>query len=440
MNLHDIGNRLQHAMEEFSPIALRGRVTQVTGTVIRAVVPQVGIGDICLLGEEEQRATLRAEVVGFDGDSAILAPMGDLTGISANTTVRATGAEQKIPVGDALLGRILDGSGKPLDLGTHGPIRPSAFYPVMQAPPDPLQRKLITTPLSLGVRAIDTLCTVGEGQRIGIFAAAGAGKSTLMGMLQQHADVDVTVVALIGERGREVREFIEQQLTPEGLKRAVVVVATSDRPAGERARAAYVATAIAEYFRDQDKRVLLLMDSITRFARAQREIGLAAGEAPTRRGFPSSVFSQLPQLLERSGNADRGSITAFYTVLVEGDDMNEPVADEARSILDGHIILSRKLAGAGHYPPIDVLASLSRTMNAVTTAEHQADAATLRALVAKYQDIEVLVRVGEYKQGQDKEADRALNKHPTINALLQQQCNEPTTLTDAVAQLRSLLA
>ncbi len=435
MQLEDIGTRLKFAIDDFSPITLKGRVTQVTGTVIRAIVPQAGIGEICLLGSENEEKPLYAEVVGFDGDTAILTPMGNLTGISAQTVVTATGTIQKIPVGEGLLGRIINGMGQALDTDEKGPLRPSDYYPAHADPPDPLKRNLISKPLSVGVKAIDTLCTVGEGQRIGIFAAAGTGKSTLMGMLQKNADVDVTVVALIGERGREVREFIEEQLGPEGMRRAVVVVATSDRPAGERAKAAFVATTISEYFRNQGKRVLLLMDSITRFARAQREIGLAAGEAPTRRGFPPSVFSTLPQLLERTGNSDRGSITAFYTVLVEGDDMNEPVADETRSILDGHIILSRKLAAANHYPPIDVASSLSRVMTAVASPEHLHAASRVRELMAKYQEIELLVRVGEYKRGQDTQADEALDKHEIITGLLKQMKNAPSTFDESLQQL-----
>lgn len=432
MSINDIGTRLRYALDDFTPITLKGRVTAVTGTIVRAVVPQAKIGEICLLGEESGTEVVRAEIVGFEGDTAILTPMGDISGISAQTTVTATGSVQRIPVGACLLGRILNGMGQPIDNDEIGPLRPTAYYPVRANPPDPMTRKIISTPLSCGVKSIDAFCSVGEGQRVGIFAAAGTGKSTLMGMLQKRADVDVTVVALIGERGREVREFVEEQLGIEGRKKAVVIVATSDKPAGERARAAFVATAIAEYFRDDGKKVLLLMDSITRFARAQREIGLAAGEAPTRRGFPPSVFATLPQLLERSGNSNTGSITAFYTVLVEGDDMNEPVADETRSILDGHIILSRKLAAAGHYPAVDILASLSRVMTKVSSEKHLKAASHLRALLAKYEEIALLVKVGEYQSGNDLLGDEALAKHSRITTLLRQ------SQTDAITSLETI--
>jgi len=304
--------------------------------------------------------------------------------------------------------------------------------------PDPLKRRLIDSPLPLGVRALDGLLTCGEGQRMGIFAAAGGGKSTLMGMLVKGAAVDVTVVALIGERGREVREFLERELGEEGMARAVIVCATSDKSAMERARAAFVATAIAEYFRDQGQKVLLLMDSVTRFARAQREIGLAAGEPPTRRGFPPSVFATLPRLMERAGTNEKGSITALYTVLVEGDDMTEPVADETRSILDGHIILSRKLGAANHYPAIDVLASASRVMNALISPQHKQAAGTVRELMAKYQDIELLLKVGEYKKGSDRVADVAIEKHEAIRTFLRQGTDEHVHWHDTLKQLQAL--
>ena len=298
---------------------------------------------------------------------------------------------------------------------------------------------MIAKPISLGVRAIDGLLTCGEGQRLGIFAGAGGGKSTLLAKLIRSADVDVIVLALIGERGREVREFIESDLGEEGLKRSVLVVATSDRPAMERAKAAFVATSIAEYFRDQGKSVLLLMDSVTRFARAQREIGLASGEPPTRRGYPPSVFAELPKLMERSGQSDKGSITALYTVLVEGDDMTEPVADETRSILDGHIILSRKLAAANHYPAIDILRSTSRVMNNIVTDEQKTAAGALRELMAKYEEVELLLKIGEYQPGSDPLADKAIAQQDTINAFLRQGSEEPSDLTDTISQMTRLM-
>jgi type III secretion protein N (ATPase) len=312
-------------------------------------------------------------------------------------------------------------------------------YPLNASPPNPLRRRMIERPLSLGVRALDATLTCGEGQRMGIFAAAGGGKSTLLASIVRNCEADVTVLALIGERGREVREFIEHDLGPEGLARSVLVVATSDRSAMERLKAAYVATAVAEYFRDQGQRVLLMMDSVTRFARAQREIGLAAGEPPTRRGFPPSVFATLPQLMERAGQSEDGSITALYTVLVEGDDMTEPVADETRSILDGHIILSRKLAAANHYPAIDVLASVSRVMNQIASKEHRSAAGRLRQLMAKYEEVEILIKLGEYKPGGDPVTDEAVQKIEEIRKFLQQSLDDRANYQETLNGLSALV-
>jgi type III secretion protein N (ATPase) len=338
------------------------------------------------------------------------------------------------------MGRVLDGLGNPLDTDDKGPLLPECYYPVHADPPDPLRRRIIDRPLSLGLRALDGILTCGEGQRLGLFGAAGAGKSMLLAYLARNARADVGVLALIGERGREVREFIENDLGPEGLARSVVVVATSDRPAMERLKAAYTATAIAEYFRDQGGKVLLMLDSITRFARAQREIGLAAGEPPTRRGFPPSVFSTLPRLLERAGMSHKGSITGIYTVLVEGDDMTEPVADETRSILDGHIILSRKLAAANHYPAIDVLNSVSRVMNAVAAADHRNNAARLRALLSKYDEVELLVRIGEYQQGTDPATDEAIARIDAVNAFLRQGIHEKSAFEQTLQRLTEVVS
>jgi type III secretion protein N (ATPase) len=415
---------LQIALAQAQVVKIRGRVVQVTGTIIRATVPTVKIGEICHLSGPESDTDMLAEVVGFSQGTALLMPMGDMQGISNDTQVIPTGKVHMVPVGFGLLGRVLDGMGNPMDTETHGPLPVTRFYPVLTGAPDPLKRRIITRPLPLGIRCLDGLLTCGEGQRMGIFAAAGGGKSTLMAMLVKGADVDVTVVALIGERGREVREFLENELGEEGRRKAVIVCATSDKSSMERSKAAYVATAIAEYFRDQGKRVLFLMDSITRFARAQREIGLAAGEPPTRRGFPPSVFATLPRLMERVGMGHKGSITALYTVLVEGDDMTEPIADETRSILDGHIILSRKLASANHYPAVDILASVSRVMNMVVSPEHKIIAARLRELLAKYQEIELLVKIGEYKRGSDSMADQAIDRINNINQFLKQSTDE----------------
>jgi ATP synthase in type III secretion protein N len=434
-----ITDLLARSIEEARLLEVRGRVTQITGTIIKAMVPGARIGELCHLRNPGEAFELVAEVVGFAGKEALLTPMGEIYGVSSNTEVIPTGRMQMVPVGPGLLGRVLDGLGRPLDQDTRGSLEVETYYPVYQDAPDPLKRRIIDKPLALGLRVLDGLLTCGEGQRLGIFAAAGGGKSTLLSMLVRGADVDVTVLALIGERGREVREFIEHDLGPEGAAKSVIVVATSDRPSMERAKAAYVATAIAEYFRDQGRRVLLLMDSVTRFARAQREIGLAAGEPPTRRGFPPSVFATLPRLMERVGQSDKGFITALYTVLVEGDDMTEPVADETRSILDGHIILSRKLASANHYPAIDVLASVSRVMGAIVAPEHRAAASRVRELMAKYEEVELLVKIGEYKKGSDPLADEALSRIDAIRAFLRQRGEERPSFDATVETLRRLV-
>ncbi|VVE48272.1 ATP synthase [Pandoraea iniqua] len=426
------------ALQDATLLQIRGRVTQVVGTIIRAVVPTVKIGEVCLLRNPGERDVLKAEVIGLTREAALLTPIGDLFGISAATEVIPTGRAHMVPVGNGLLGRVLDGLGAPLDAATNGPISPDTYYPVYADAPDPMRRRIIEQPLELGVRAIDGLLTCGEGQRVGIFAAAGGGKSTLLAMLVKGAAVDVTVVALIGERGREVREFIEKELGTEGRARAVIVCATSDKSAMERVKAAYVATAIAEFYRDQGKKVLFLMDSVTRFARALREIGLAAGEPPTRRGYPPSVFATLPRLMERAGMNEKGSITAMYTVLVEGDDMTEPVADETRSILDGHIVLSRKLAAANHYPAIDVLASSSRVMNAVTSPAHRAAAGRFRELLAKYAEVELLVKIGEYQRGSDALADEAIDRIEPMRDFLRQSTDERDTLPGALERMQSL--
>lgn len=420
-------------------VDIRGRVTEVQGMIIKAAVPGVKIGELCELVTPDDDKTAYAEVVGFQGHETVLSPMGEIMGISSTTEVIPTGKVHHVGVGPHLLGHVLDGMGNPLDENVFEGIEPESFYPVYAQSPDPMTRKIIDKPLPLGIKALDSVLTCGEGQRMGIFAAAGGGKSTLLSMLVKGAEVDVTVLALIGERGRELREFIEHDLGPEGVKKSVIIVATSDKSSMERAKAAYTATAVAEYFRDKGKRVLLLMDSVTRFARAQREIGLSAGEPPTRRGYPPSVFATLPKLMERAGMSHIGSITAMYTVLVEGDDMTEPVADETRSILDGHIILSRKLATANHYPAIDVLSSASRVMNAITPDEHKAAAGRLRELLAKFEEIELLVKVGEYKQGSDAVADEAIQKIDNIRTFLKQRTDEFSDYDDTIRQLRQVV-
>ena len=428
-----IGSLLEEAVQTTTPVEVRGRVEQVVGTIIRAVVPGVKVGELCILRNPWENFQLKAEVVGFVRNVALLSPLGSCQGVSPATEVIPTGEILSVPVGEELLGRVLDGLGQPMDGGPA--LKTRHHYPVFAEAPNPMTRKIISRPLTLGLRSLDGMLTCGAGQRMGIFAAAGGGKSTLLSSIIKGCSAEVCVLALIGERGREVREFIEHDLGPEGRKKAVLVVSTSDRSSMERLKAAYTSTTIAEYFRDQGKSVLLMMDSVTRFGRAQREIGLAAGEPPTRRGFPPSVFSELPKLMERAGNSDKGSITALYTVLVEGDDMTEPIADETRSILDGHIVLSRKLAARNHYPAIDVQASVSRVMNAIVSKEHKKAAQRLRQILAKFAEVELLVQIGEYKKGADKEADDALAHIDKVNAFLKQGLDEKSTFEQTLEGL-----
>ncbi|HVI59406.1 MAG TPA: FliI/YscN family ATPase [Luteimonas sp.] len=434
------GDPLLGALARVQSIERVGRVAEAHGTLIRATGLKAAIGELCELrnpdGEGDPAFRLSAEVVGVSKQMTLLTPLGALDGVSATTVVHATGRQAAVRAGDGLLGRILDAHGEPID--GKGPVGPSVEAPIYAASPNPLSRSLIDRPFSTGVRAIDASMTTGEGQRVGIFAVAGGGKSTLLGMLARGGDADVNVIALVGERGREVNEFIHDNLGAEGLARSVIVVATSDRPALERSRAAWVATAIAEHFRDRGQRVLLLLDSVTRFARALRDVGLAVGEPPARRGFPPSVFSALPRLFERAGNNDKGSITAFYTVLAEDEDGNDPIVEEVRSILDGHIVLSRKLAAAYHYPAIDVLASLSRVMPRVVDEPHQRAAGQLRKVLAKYQDIELLLQLGEYKRGTDPDADVAIEKIGPMRQLLQQPAGELVPFAQSAEALRRL--
>ncbi len=438
MSLNYIATRLRTAMQQSAPIMLHGRIVQVTGTVVRAIIPKVRLGELCILRNSNEEAPIPAEVIGFDQNIALLAPIGEMRGVSVHTQVTATGEVLRVGVGEDLKGCVLDGIGRIQSTGNKENIRIQDQYPIYANPPDPLSRQMVQRSLSLGIRCLDGLNTCGVGQRIGIFAGAGVGKSSLLSMLVKHADVDVYVIALIGERGREVREFMEDSLGEEAMSRSILVVSTSDRPPIERLKAAYVATAVAEYFRDQGKRVLLLMDSLTRFARAQREIGLAAGEAPARRGYPPSVFSELPKLVERAGNGETGSITAFYTVLIEGDDMSDPVGDEVRSLLDGHLILSRELAASNHYPAIDPLESLSRLMQRLVTPAQSNAAAHIRKLLAKHKEIEFLVRVGEYQRGADPLADEALDKIESIRTFLRQAPDEHSSYQDTVSLLTSI--
>lgn len=421
-------------------VSVKGKVVQVVGTIIKASVPGVKIGEICLLRNPWENVEIHAEVVGFTKESVLLTSLGAMTGISQQTEVVPTRRAHTVGVGDGLLGRVLDGLGRPIDVAEKGPLAVERYYPVYAEPPNPLERRIISAPITLGVRSLDALLTCGEGQRMGIFAAAGGGKSTLLAQIVRNTEADVTVLALIGERGREVREFIEKDLGEEGLARSVVVCSTSDRSAMERLKAAYVATTIAEYFRDKGRKVLLLMDSVTRFGRAQREIGLAAGEPPTRRGFPPSVFSELPKLMERAGNSAKGSITALYTVLVEGDDLTEPIADETRSILDGHIVLSRRLAEKNHYPAIDVLSSISRCQNAIVTKEHRNLSQRLREILSKYQEVELLLKIGEYAKGSDAATDEAIAKIDKVNAFLRQGLTEKIDFSSTLAKLKEAVA
>ncbi len=425
-------------IDQASPVSSKGRVKEAIGLLVRAIVPEARVGELCLIHNSRSPVAVKAEVVGFQGGDVLLMPLGDLADIGPESEVVPTGRSLTIRVGEGLLDRVLNGLGEPMDAAEKGPLNCFEEYPVYGRPPDPLQRNRISKPISIGVRAIDSLLTCGEGQRIGLFAAAGVGKSTLLGMIARNSEADVNVIILVGERGREVRDFLEESLGEEGLKRSVVVCATSNEPSLVRLKCAYVGTAIAEYFRGCGKRVLLMMDSVTRFARAQREVGLASGEPPARAGYTPSVFAELAKLLERTGNSDKGSITAFYTVLVAGDDMNEPVADEVRSILDGHIVLSRELSAQGHFPAIDVLESVSRVMPAITDDAHRQAAANLREVLATYAKQKDLILLGAYRQGSDPKVDFAISKIEVVNSFLQQSAGDRPSAAEAVEQLKSI--
>jgi flagellar protein export ATPase FliI len=425
-------------LDEAPLVEVRGRVTEVVGLIVKAVVPNVWVGELCLIKTPHSPQPVKAEVVGFLDNEVLLMPLGDMRFIGMNCEVIPTGHPLTVKVGDGMLGRVLDGLGEPMDFDEKGPLDYDDEYPVYNDPPDPLKRRRILSHITVGIRAIDGLLTCGEGQRIGLFAAAGVGKSTLLGMIARNALAEVNVITLIGERGREVRDFLEKDLGPEGLARSVVVVATSNEPSLVRLKGAYVGTAIAEYFRDKGRKVVLMMDSVTRFARAQREVGLACGEPPARAGYTPSVFSELPKLLERAGNSDKGSITAFYTVLVEGDDMNEPVADEVRSILDGHIILSRDLASRGHYPAINVSLSVSRVMTSVVPPEHRQAATKLREVLATYEKEKDLIMIGAYQKGSDQRVDFAIDKIDAVNNFLKQSTEEKMGFEETVKKLKEL--
>jgi FliI/YscN family ATPase len=425
--------RLERILRSQPTFVPSGAVTRVVGSTIEAAGLLVQIGSICWV-EAEPAGLISAEVVGFRDGRITLVPFGDVLGVRPGSRVRLREDQFRVPIGPRVLGRVLDGFGRPLDGA--GPLGAPTRV-ISGSAPHPLTRARIDTPLSTGVRAIDGCLTAGKGQRLGIFAGSGVGKSTLLSMIARNSAASVNVIALIGERGREVQEFIDHQLGPEGLARSVVVVATSDQPALLRVKAAEVATAIAESFRDEGRDVLLVMDSVTRLAMAQREIALGAGEPPALRGYPPSVFAYLARILERAGNTDRGTITGFYTVLVEGDDLSEPVADGVRSILDGHIVLSRLLAERNHYPAIDVLASVSRVMPAVTEERHRRLAAALRTVLAVYEESRDLIEVGAYAAGSNPEVDRAIALRPAILAFLQQAPDERSGLAEAIAGLEA---
>lgn len=413
-----------------------GKVVKIVGLTIESVGPSAKLGDLCqIMIDRAKGITAMAEVVGFRDKRLLLMPFENVEGIGVGCLVENTGHPLTIAVGERLLGHTLDGIGRPTDGGT--PVLQQQ-YPVDAPPPDPMARKIISEVLPLGVKAVDGLITVGKGQRIGIFAGSGVGKSTLLGMFARNTKADINVIALIGERGREVREFVERDLGEEGMKRSIVVVATSDKPALIRRTAAKTATAIAEYFRDQGKDVLLMMDSLTRFSMAQREIGLASGEPPVTRGYPPSVYSEMPKLLERAGTAASGSITGLYTVLVDGDDFNEPITDTARSILDGHIMLDRKLGHKNHYPAIDILQSISRVMSAIATSEHKELAGKLKNVLATYHEAEDLINIGAYKKGSNREIDYAIQKIDAVNAYLMQKTDEKFDFNEEIDLLRNL--
>ena len=421
-------------LDQIPTVTFRGRIKEVTGLILKASIPDGSVGDLARVTTKSGQTRL-AEVVGFQNGLAVLMPLGDVDGIGLESEVEITDTGFAIRCGHDLLGRVLDGLGQPVD---GGPTLTGELWSVNRNAPHPLTRRRVERPLPLGVRAIDGLLTLGVGQRVGLFAGSGVGKSTLLGQIARNSDADVNVICLVGERGREVRDFIEDSLGPEGLARSVVICATSDAPSLVRLKSAWVATAVAEWFRDRGQSVLLLMDSVTRFARAQREVGLAAGEPPARRGFPPSVFSLLPRLLERAGNSEHGSITAIYTVLVAGGDFEEPIADEVRGILDGHILLNRELANRNHWPAIDILPSLSRVMNMVATAEHREDASSFRSVLAAYEKKRDLISLGAYEYGTDENVDRAIDLIADLEAFLRQDVHESTSFDETTALMSEL--
>lgn len=424
-------------LNEISLYQYKGKVSRVIGLTIESRGPAVRLGETCHIYPIKSKEPVLAEVVGFKEDTVLLMPLGEMEGIGPGSMVVATGNTLEVNVGEQLLGRILDGMGNPID--DFEPPSLNYSYPVNNQPPNPLSRTKISEPLPLGVKAIDGFLTCGRGQRIGIFAGSGVGKSTLLGMIARNTLADINVIALIGERGREVKEFIDNDLEEEGLKKSVVIVVTSDQPPLVRMKGALLATSIAEYFRDCGKNVVLMMDSLTRFSMAQREVGLAIGEPPVTKGYTPSVFAVLPKLLERAGNSSKGSITGLYTVLVDGDDMNEPIADAVRGILDGHIVLSRNLANKNHYPAIDILASVSRVMPNIVDKEHIGIVGQIKDLMATYRDSEDLINIGAYIKGTNKKVDMAIEKIEIINDFLKQGVHDRLTFDEIVELLRGIL-
>ena len=429
-------------LSSLDPCQVFGKVTKVVGLIAEGRGLTVPVGSLCHIVEENTAEPIPAEVVGFRDGNLLLMPYDDLRGIQPGSLIRASNLPPVFPVGPHLLGRAFDAFGAPLDAesDTHHQIISEEGQPIYAAPPNPLSRPRIFDPLDVGVRAINALLTLGKGQRVAIMAGSGVGKSTLLGMMARYTKADVNVIALVGERGREVVEFMEKDLGPEGMARSVLVIATSDASPLVRMRAAYAATAVAEYYRDQGKDVLLMMDSVTRFAMAAREVGLSVGEPPTSKGYTPSVFAQLPKLLERAGRSPKGTITGIYTVLVDGDDFNEPIADSVRSILDGHVVLTRELANQAHYPCIDVLKSISRLKSDISSKEDVRDARKLLAMMASYSRMEDMINIGAYVQGSNPEVDKAITMHNPINAFLRQDVDQGCSLEDSLVQMRTLAA
>ncbi|GGJ44066.1 flagellar protein export ATPase FliI [Virgibacillus salexigens] len=426
------------AIDMADPYKRYGKVLRVVGIMIESKGPAANVGEVCYIHPAKNRnSPIISEVVGFNNEKILLMPYSEVSEIGPGCLVESTKKPLTLKIGRGLIGKVVDSLGNALD---ETPLpKGLTHYLTEQSPPNPMLRPPIEKPIQVGVKAIDSLLTVGEGQRIGIFAGSGVGKSTLLGMIARNSSADINVIALIGERGREVREFIEKDLGEQGLQKSIVVVATSDQPALMRIKGAYTATAISEYFRDQGYRVNLMMDSVTRVAIAQREVGLATGEPPTTKGYTPSVFATLPKLLERTGTNEKGTITAFYTVLVDGDDMNEPIADTVRGILDGHFVMDRKLAERGHYPAINILKSISRVMNQVINSTHKQTANEVRSLIAAYEENRELIQIGAYKRGTDKEIDRAISYYPKIQSFLNQDIYDKSSLSESIEQMMDVL-